>query len=183
MLAVLQRVGYQLTELQKLQPEGKCVLHGPADAAGKELLDLLAPEGKLGAVRQELERVWHRWKAAAGLRAQQIAARGQSRGSIAWARELQQLLRVVVPVQTAAALRDAGAAVCAEFPLKLCCNNPGCTSMDRAGEMLLGSSCSGCKAARYCSKACQAAAWKLGHSKVCKRITKAAAAAASGGGQ
>jgi hypothetical protein len=183
MLAVLQRVGYQLTELQKLQPKGKPVLHGPADAADKELLDLLAPEGKLGAARQEMELVRQRWKAAAGLRAQQIAAQGRSSGSIAWGRELQQLLRVVVPTQTAAAVWNAGAAVCAEFPLKLCCNNPGCTSMDKAGEMLLGSSCSGCKAARYCSKACQAAAWKLGHSKVCKRMTKAAAAAALGDAQ
>jgi hypothetical protein len=85
-----------------------------------------------------------------------------------------------VGTKTAAALRDAGAVVCAEFPLKLCCNNPGCTSMDKVGEMLLGSSCKlcmACKAAKYCSKACQGAAWKTGHSKVCKRITKAAAAA------
>jgi hypothetical protein len=45
--------------------------------------------------------------------------------------------------------------------------------MAKVGEMLLGSSCSGCKAARYCSKACQDMAWKMGHSKVCKRIKKA----------
>ena len=94
---------------------------------------------------------------------------------------LQQMLRNGVGMKTAAALRDAGTAVCVEWPVKLCCNNPGCTSMAKVGEMLLGSSCSGCKAARYCSKACQGTAWKMGHSKVCKRITKAAAAAAARG--
>jgi hypothetical protein len=110
------------------------------------------------------------------------ARHGQDSDTIAWGHKLQQMLRSAVPGQTAVALRDAGAAVCAEFPVKLCCNNPGCTSMAKVGEMLLGSSCSGCKAARYCSKACQTAAWKMGHSKVCKRITEAVATAAAPGG-
>ena len=39
--------------------------------------------------------------------------------------------------------------------------------MRKAGEMQLGSNCSGCKAAKYCSKLCQAAAWKTGHRDVC----------------
>jgi hypothetical protein len=126
----------------------------------------------------EWEAVWDRWTAAVGFLKGMMASPGNDGSNVAWGHQLQQLLRSAVPGQTAAALQDAGAAVCAEFPVKLCCNNLGCVSMGKVGEMLLGSSCGGCKAARYCSRACQGTAWKMGHSKVCKRITKAAAATA-----
>jgi hypothetical protein len=121
------------------------------------------------------------WKNGADALAQKFESSSSGSGKFTWGRQLQQLLHRTVGAKRAAALRDIGATVCAEFPVKLCCNNPGYTSMDKVGEMLLGSSCSGCKAARYCSKACQGAAWKMGHRKVCKRITKAAVAAPAGG--
>ena len=170
-LAVLQ--GPPITKLQQLQQEGACILQGPPESA---LIALHELDSQLAVVKQEWEGVLDRWKVLSS-QMEQAMAQGQSSNNIPWGQRLQQILQTAVGVQTAAALRDAGAAVCAEFPVKLCCNNPGCTSMAKVGEMLLGSSCSGCKAARYCGKVCQGTAWKMGHSKVCKRITKAAAAA------
>ena len=167
-------VGTQISQLQKLQPEGTCVLQGQPESARKALHEL--HQVALPAVLMQWDGVLSAWKAARAILARMIASSGDGSGNVAWGHQLQQLLQTSLPGKTAAALRDVGAAVCAEFPVKLCCNNPGCTSMGKVGEMLLGSSCSGCKAARYCSKACQGAAWKMGHSKVCKRITKAAAA-------
>jgi hypothetical protein len=172
----------QLQQLSLLQSPGACVLQGPDKLAEETLQELLYL--KLAIVIEEMTAAQDAWKAAAGQLVKRMAARAEaetSGGEVSWGHELQQLLRGAMPEKTAADLRDIGAAVCVEFPVKLCCNNPGCTSMAKVGEMLLGSSCSGCKAARYCSKACQGAAWKMGHSKVCKRITKAAAAVSPGG--
>jgi hypothetical protein len=168
----------QLQQLLLLQPAGTSALPGPDQPAVMAVPEL--PMQQLDAITQDLEAALVEWRVAVVLMEQRIGSPGQdSNGgsNVAWGHELQQLLRSAVPEQTAAALRDVGVAVCAAFPVKLCCNNPGCTSMAKVGEMLLGSSCSGCKAARYCSKACQGAAWKMGHSQVCKRITKAAVAA------
>jgi hypothetical protein len=66
--------------------------------------------------------------------------------------------------------------------VKLCCNNHGCSSMGKLGELQLGQGCSSCKAAKYCSRECQTAHWKMGHKSVCKRIKAEAAAAASAAG-
>jgi hypothetical protein len=175
---VLLMVGQQINQLQKLQPEGTCILQGQPEPARKALHELL--QVSLTAVTMQWDLVVANYRAAVKrftrMSASAVAA-GNDPSTLSWGHQLQSLLQNSLPGTTAAALRDAGAAVCAEFPVKLCCNNPGCTSMAKVGEMLLGSSCSGCKAARYCSKACQGAAWKMGHSKVCKRIVKAAAAA------
>ncbi|KAF6256113.1 hypothetical protein COO60DRAFT_1531023 [Scenedesmus sp. NREL 46B-D3] len=50
--------------------------------------------------------------------------------------------------------------------------------MAKLGELALGQRCSGCRAARYCSRDCQAAHWRAGHRGVCKRIRTAVGAAA-----
>jgi hypothetical protein len=58
------------------------------------------------------------------------------------------------------------------------CNNPACTTFSGPSEssIVQGSTsrCSSCRAARYCSKSCQRAAWKQ-HRPVCKALTAAAA--------
>jgi hypothetical protein len=60
------------------------------------------------------------------------------------------------------------------------CNNPACTTFSGPSEANLvqgsTSKCSSCRAARYCSKACQRAAWKQ-HRPMCKALTAAAPAA------
>jgi hypothetical protein len=65
------------------------------------------------------------------------------------------------------------------------CNNPLCSNLAEASEAALvqgGSSrCSVCRAARYCTKACQVLHWKQ-HKHVCKRLAPAATAAAAGSG-
>uniref|UniRef100_A0A383VLL3 MYND-type domain-containing protein n=1 Tax=Tetradesmus obliquus TaxID=3088 RepID=A0A383VLL3_TETOB len=56
-------------------------------------------------------------------------------------------------------LRAFAQAVEARVPLSSACNNPGCVSLAQRSELLLvkGASCrcARCRAARYCSKACQ----------------------------
>jgi hypothetical protein len=173
-LSVLVMVSGQIRQLQQLQPEGTCVLRGPAGAASKQLQAL---ESSLTALVQEWGLVVEDWKLAVEEVEELMIARRQNIRH-AWGVLLSQLLPKVIKRETVAALRDAGAAVVAEFPVKLCCNNPGCTAMGKVGEMRLESTCTGCGAARYCGKACQGLAWKAGHSKVCKHINKEAAAAA-----
>lgn len=73
---------------------------------------------------------------------------------------------------TAQQLQQFGAAVCAQLPLSICCNNTACTSLGKQSEMHLvggkSSVCSGCRAARYCGKECQQVHWRL-HRRVCKQ--------------
>lgn len=63
------------------------------------------------------------------------------------------------------------------------CNNPLCSNPAGPSENILvqgkGTKCSGCRAARYSGKACQAAHWKQ-HKHVCKRVAAAAARAPAG---
>ncbi len=54
----------------------------------------------------------------------------------------------------------------------LWCCNPGCTNLSGRSEMQLATSaCAGGCGARYCSRACQEAAWRMGHRESCGRIT------------
>lgn len=178
--AILQMLTTYISELQQLQPPGTCILQGPADTALPQLQKL---QEQLTAVTGEWQGVLSAWQSSAELLLRMMAdaaSHGENCSSLNWAMQLQQLLRGSVHKDEATALRDLGAAVCVEFPVTLCCNNPGCTSMAKVSEMRLGSLCKGCGVAKYCSKECQAVAWKMGHNKVCKRITKATAAAPAG---
>jgi hypothetical protein len=71
--------------------------------------------------------------------------------------------------------------VYAVLPVLKCCRSPACVSLDKRSEVqLVGGSrgrCSGCKACCFCSKECQAAAWRL-HKPVCKRLQGSSEAAA-----
>lgn len=64
------------------------------------------------------------------------------------------------------------------FAVRHCCNNPGCSNITGLTEKGTvrgkGCSCSGCRVARYCSKSCQVAHWKV-HKPVCKMLAAAAA--------
>jgi hypothetical protein len=66
------------------------------------------------------------------------------------------------------------------------CNNPACKlfSGPSKSSLVQGSTnrCSSCRAARYCSKSCQRAAWKQ-HRPVCKALTAASAAATAVAGK
>jgi hypothetical protein len=79
-------------------------------------------------------------------------------------------------------LRAVGGAL-TSFTHPSACNNPACLCFSGPSEVSLvqgnTGSCSSCKAARYCCKACQKAAWRQ-HKPVCKALTAAAAAAAEG---
>jgi len=85
----------------------------------------------------------------------------------------------------AAQLQAFGAAVVAELPLPLCCNAPGCTSMQHASELLLASGkgcvCAGCgnEAARYCSRACQVRGREARACFCCCRVLRRRATPAS----
>ena len=85
--------------------------------------------------------------------------------------QLQQLVRAAGRVLTSFAHPGA-------------CNNPACMTFSGPSDSSLVQSstsrCSSCRSARYCSKACQRAAWKQ-HRPVCKALTAAAAVAGCGG--
>jgi hypothetical protein len=76
-------------------------------------------------------------------------------------------------------LRQVGQAL-SSMPHSNACNNPACTNLGGLSEQQLvtGGSChcSGCRVARYCSKACQAAHWKQ-HKPACKALVAAVKAA------
>jgi hypothetical protein len=60
------------------------------------------------------------------------------------------------------------------FAVPHCCNNPSCSNTAGLTEASLvsgkGCICAGCKVARYCGKACQAAHWKVVHKPVCRML-------------
>lgn len=52
-------------------------------------------------------------------------------------------------------------------------DNGSCDNCGKQGAVAGGlKTCKQCKAVRYCSKACQKAAWKGGHKRVCKELSK-----------
>jgi hypothetical protein len=79
--------------------------------------------------------------------------------------------------QLARNLQQFGDAICLQLPVSFWCCNPRCSSVQQHSELELvsgkGSRCSGCAAARFCSKACQQQCWKGQHAPVCKRIAAA----------
>jgi hypothetical protein len=68
------------------------------------------------------------------------------------------------------------------LPVLHACNSPACVSMLGPSELAAvsgrGCVCGGCRVARYCSRACQRAAWKQ-HKPVCQALSPAAAAGAT----
>ena len=66
---------------------------------------------------------------------------------------------------------------------KRACNNPNCSNLSGPSELQLvkgrSSTCSGCRVARYCGKACMKQHWKQ-HRPVCKALAAAAGAGAAG---
>jgi hypothetical protein len=61
-----------------------------------------------------------------------------------------------------------------QCPVASCCCNPSCLTISSLSEwqMLNGKTCrcSGCKVARFCSKACLTQMWREHHKPVCKRL-------------
>ena len=53
----------------------------------------------------------------------------------------------------------------------LWCHHPGCTNLSGPSELQLKTlACGGGCGARYCSRACQEAAWRQGHRLSCRRM-------------
>ena len=78
---------------------------------------------------------------------------------------------------------QAAGGVLARFAHRHACNSLACGDTTGPSEAQLveghGTKCSGCKTARFCSKACHTAAWTQ-HKRVCKAVAAAAAATAAG---
>ena len=100
--------------------------------------------------------------------------------------QIEQLLQTLdtnptVAQQLSAALIGLGSTLCAALPTKTACNYPACTDCDKPSEQQLvagrGSTCSGCRAARYCCVEHQHQHWKQ-HKAACKAICVATGAAA-----
>ncbi|KAF8057151.1 PIG-K [Scenedesmus sp. PABB004] len=136
----------------------------PADASRAGLERLLAQQEQLDTAAAELAAQLADVSASAVARASTLQERGPA---------------------LAAQAEELCGAVCAALPLRACCNNPRCAALAGARSELAavgGRSCvcSGCvksaAPARFCSRACQAAAWRA-HKPVCRALAAAAAGA------
>jgi hypothetical protein len=101
-------------------------------------------------------------------------------------------LHVLAAADDAAAASAAYAGMCQQLqalgtvlntlPMPYAFNSPACVSMLGPSELAAVSGrscvCGGCRVARYCSRACQRAAWKQ-HKPVCQALSAAAAGAAA----
>jgi hypothetical protein len=74
-------------------------------------------------------------------------------------------------------LQAFAARVLDECPVTFCCGDPSCLNMAKLSEwQLVGGKrcvCDGCKAVRYCSRACQVKMWAKHHRQVCMRLREA----------
>lgn len=95
----------------------------------------------------------------------------------------QKLHTSSVGKQLSDALMELGSTLCAAVPTKAACNYPACSACDKSTEQQLvggrGSSCSGCRSARYWCVAHQHEHWKQ-HKAACKAMSGAAKGAAAG---
>jgi hypothetical protein len=92
--------------------------------------------------------------------------------------EFHQKLIRMISKEAAQQMQPLGVALAAQLPTNLCCCNPACTNVHMPSEVqLVGGKacvCSGCKAARFCSRACLQQCWtREQHKPVCKRIAAA----------
>jgi hypothetical protein len=91
---------------------------------------------------------------------------------------MQAVFMQVFPASAAQQMLQLATGVCTQLVsaegAAQCCANPGCTNCTRLTERELVSGkstvCSGCRAVRLCSAACNTAYWKAGHRQVCKRL-------------
>jgi hypothetical protein len=129
---VLALLSVEINQLALLQSPGACVLQGPEKLAREALQALLYEQ--MDPALQQLTSGYAAWKGDVAQLKEQMGSDEANSGSIAWGDQLQQMLRETMGVQGAAALRDFGAAVCSEFPVKLCCNNRGARPWPRWGR-------------------------------------------------
>jgi hypothetical protein len=72
-------------------------------------------------------------------------------------------------------LQQCALRFCGQICVSSCCNNPACTTLSSSSEQLLVGGkqcmCSGCMAARYCSRECQVVMWPH-HKQLCKVLIR-----------
>ncbi|KAF8060337.1 CYL3 [Scenedesmus sp. PABB004] len=138
----------------------------PADASRAGLARLLAQQEQLHTASAKLAAQLADVSASAAARASTLQERGPA---------------------LAAQAEELCSAVCAALPLRACCNNPRCAALAGALSELAAVGgracvCGGCiksaAPARFCSRACQVAAWRA-HKPVCRALAAGVAAAAA----
>jgi hypothetical protein len=137
---------------------------------GQELARIVAD---MGRILQEVNQVVPSWLRAKAVSAQLSAAGYNTQVLMELmqsAATAQQHTAQTGPTVLAQLLQGLGLALCS-LPVGAACNNPLCSALGEASEQerVVGSArrCSGCRAARYCSKACQTVHWKQ-HKPACK---------------
>jgi hypothetical protein len=134
------------------------LLNSKLDAALQAASAVQQPEAGAGSLLKLPAKV-----TAALAQPAQTPAAGSHSVSAAAVMQLVQQLRALGEALSTLAISSA-------------CNNPACNNISgpSEAELVKGSSstCGGCRAARYCCKACQSQHWKL-HKQVCKALAAA----------